>query len=45
MTECLAADDEDQDYVVLMAQELIRIPAENPPRDSTDDAEKILVEL
>ena len=35
----------DEDYVVNMAQELIRIPAENPPGDCTDVAERILAEL
>lgn len=35
----------DQDYVVRMAQELIRIPAENPPGDCSDVAERILAEL
>jgi len=35
----------DADYVVRMAQELIRIPAENPPGDCTDVAERILSEL
>lgn len=33
----------DQDYVVRMVQELIRMPAENPPSDCTDVAERDLV--
>ena len=35
----------DGDYVVGLAQELIRIPAENPPGDCSDMAERILAEL
>jgi succinyl-diaminopimelate desuccinylase len=35
----------DQDYVVRMAQELIRIPAENPPGNCSAVAERILAEL
>ena len=35
----------DGDYVVNLAQELIRIPAENPPGDCSDMAERILAEL
>ena len=35
----------DGDYVVKLAQELIRIPAENPPGDCTEVAGRILSEL
>ncbi len=35
----------DQDYVVRLAQELIRIPAENPPGDCAEVADRILAEL
>ena len=45
MSGSVTAVDVDQDYVVRMAQELIRIPAENPPGDCTEIAEKILAEL
>jgi len=35
----------DADYVVRMAQELIRIPAENPPGNCMDVADRMLTEL
>jgi succinyl-diaminopimelate desuccinylase len=35
----------DQDYVVRLAQDLIRIPAENPPGDCSEVADRILSEL
>ncbi len=35
----------DGDYIVQLAQELIRIPAENPPGDCSAIAERILAEL
>ena len=45
MGEAIAPVEVDQDYVVRMAQELIRIPAENPPGDCSAIADKILSEL
>lgn len=35
----------EQDYVIKLAQELVQIPAENPPGDCSDVAERILAEL
>jgi succinyl-diaminopimelate desuccinylase len=45
MANELAAISVDPEYVVRMAQELIRIPAENPPGNCVDVADRILTEL
>ena len=45
MNSAIAPVPVDGDYVVNLAQELIRIPAENPPGDCSGMAERILAEL
>ena len=45
MPEEINAIQVDQNYIIELAQELIQIPAENPPGDCSDMAEKILKEL
>ena len=45
MAEEINAIEVNENYVVELAQELIQIPAENPPGDCSDVAEKILKEL
>ena len=45
MNSAIAPVPVDGDYVVSLAQELIRIPAENPPGDCSGMAERILAEL
>ena len=45
MSEGISPAPLDGDYVVKLAQELIQVPAENPPGDYSEVAERIMGEL